>query len=98
MLSRRVRCEHIGRERLSNDALIAMSAGRLGITVITANEKDFARLSEFSSLRLEASCVLAGAKLQKARDELCAGPSRGEQSRVELALGGAGSVHFRALN
>jgi len=39
--------EHVGRGRLSNDALIAMSAARLGITVITANEKDFARLAEF---------------------------------------------------
>jgi predicted nucleic acid-binding protein len=39
--------ENVGRGRLSNDALIAMSAARLGITVITANEKDFARLAEF---------------------------------------------------
>ncbi len=29
------------------DALIAMSAGRLGITVITANARDFAKLGEF---------------------------------------------------
>ena len=39
--------EQIGRGRLTNDALIAMSAGRLGITVITANERDFRRLAEF---------------------------------------------------
>jgi predicted nucleic acid-binding protein len=39
--------EQIGRGRLTNDALIAMSAGRLGITVITANTRDFARLAEF---------------------------------------------------
>jgi predicted nucleic acid-binding protein len=39
--------EQIGRGRLTNDTLIAMSAGRLGITVVTANERDFSRLAEF---------------------------------------------------
>lgn len=39
--------EQIGKERLTNDALIAMSAGRLGITVMTANARDFGRLAEF---------------------------------------------------
>ncbi len=39
--------EKIGRGRLTNDALIAMSCGRLGIRVLTANERDFARLAEF---------------------------------------------------
>ncbi|MGB8495799.1 MAG: type II toxin-antitoxin system VapC family toxin [Candidatus Acidiferrum sp.] len=39
--------EQIGNGRLTNDALIAMSAGRLGITVITANARDFAKLAEF---------------------------------------------------
>jgi predicted nucleic acid-binding protein len=39
--------ERVGRGRLTNDALIAMSAGRLGITVITANGRDFSRLAEF---------------------------------------------------
>src|ERR1700738_1114554 len=39
--------ERIGQGRLTNDALIAMSAGRSGITVITANARDFKRLSEF---------------------------------------------------
>jgi predicted nucleic acid-binding protein len=39
--------EQIGRGRLTNDALIAMSAGRLGITVITANARDFEKLAEF---------------------------------------------------
>src|SRR6266700_2732844 len=39
--------EQIGRGRLTNDALIAMSAARLGITVITANRRDFTRLAEF---------------------------------------------------
>jgi predicted nucleic acid-binding protein len=41
--------EQVGRGRLTNDALIALSAGRLGISVITANARDFARLAEFSS-------------------------------------------------
>jgi predicted nucleic acid-binding protein len=36
--------EQIGRGRLTNDALIAMSAGRSGITVITANARDFRKL------------------------------------------------------
>jgi predicted nucleic acid-binding protein len=38
--------EQIGRGRLTNDSLIAASAGRLGITVITANARDFGRLAE----------------------------------------------------
>ena len=38
--------EEIGQGRLTNDALIAMSAGRLGVSVITANERDFSRLAE----------------------------------------------------
>jgi predicted nucleic acid-binding protein len=41
--------ERIGRGRLTNDALIAMSAARRGVRVITANEKDFRRLAEFRS-------------------------------------------------
>jgi len=43
--------EQIGKGRLTNDALIAMSAGRLGITVITANARDFAKLAEFRPFR-----------------------------------------------
>jgi predicted nucleic acid-binding protein len=43
--------EQIGPGRLTNDALIAMSAGRLGIRVITANERDFARLAEFHNFQ-----------------------------------------------
>jgi predicted nucleic acid-binding protein len=39
--------EKIGRGRLTNDALIAMSAARMGIRVITGNEKDFRKLAEF---------------------------------------------------
>ena len=39
--------EQIGQARLTNDALLAMSAARRGITVITANERDFGRLAQF---------------------------------------------------
>jgi predicted nucleic acid-binding protein len=39
--------ERIGQGRLTNDVLVAVSAGRLGITIITANARDFARLAEF---------------------------------------------------
>jgi predicted nucleic acid-binding protein len=39
--------EKIGQGRLTNDALIAMGAARLGITVIAANARDFMRLAEF---------------------------------------------------
>jgi len=46
-LAARYDYEQIGQGRLTNDALIAMSAGRSGITVITANPRDFMRLGEF---------------------------------------------------
>jgi predicted nucleic acid-binding protein len=39
--------EQIGRGRLTNDTLIAASAGRLGVTVVTANTRDFEKLAEF---------------------------------------------------
>ena len=45
--------EKIARGRLTNDALIAVSAARTGMTVITANARDFARLAEFSTLSVE---------------------------------------------
>jgi len=41
--------EHVGRGRLTNDALIASSAARFGITVITVNARDFGKLAEFSA-------------------------------------------------
>jgi predicted nucleic acid-binding protein len=47
--------EKIGRGRLTNDALIAVSAARLGISVITANERDFRRLAEFRSFQWRVS-------------------------------------------
>jgi predicted nucleic acid-binding protein len=46
--------EKIGRGRLTNDALIAASAGRVGVAVITANSRDFSRLAEFCSFRWSA--------------------------------------------
>jgi len=42
--------ERVEQGRLTNDALIA-SAARCGITVITANARDFARLDEFCPLQ-----------------------------------------------
>jgi predicted nucleic acid-binding protein len=42
--------ENIGRGRFTNDALIATSASRFGIRVITANGRDFSRLAQFCSL------------------------------------------------
>ena len=47
--------EQIGQGRLTNDALIAMSAGRLGIRVITTNERDFRRLAEFRTFQWEVT-------------------------------------------
>ena len=39
--------ERIGQGRLPNDALIAASAARCGIEVISGNARDFGRLAEF---------------------------------------------------
>ncbi len=39
--------DRIGQGRLTNDALIAMSAARQGIAILTANARDFAKLGEF---------------------------------------------------
>jgi len=46
-LAKKYGYEQIGQGRLTNDALIAMSAGRLGIRVLTANERNYRRLAEF---------------------------------------------------
>ena len=45
-LTQKYNYEPVGRARLMSDALIAMSARRMGITVLTANERDFGRLAE----------------------------------------------------
>jgi predicted nucleic acid-binding protein len=47
--------EQIGQARLTNDALMAMSAARRGITVITVNERDFARLSQLRPFQWRVS-------------------------------------------
>ncbi len=39
--------EEIGRARLTNDALLATSAARMGVVLLTANQRDFARIAEF---------------------------------------------------
>jgi len=49
--------EHIGQGRLTNDALIGMSAGRLGIRVFTANENDYRRLAEFRAFHWQLITV-----------------------------------------
>jgi len=56
-LATRYHYERIGQGRLVNDALIAMSAGRKGITVITANEGDFRRLAEFRPFQWQVTGV-----------------------------------------
>jgi predicted nucleic acid-binding protein len=43
--------EKIGKARLTNDALIATSAARNGISVITTTPRDFALLAEFCPLQ-----------------------------------------------
>jgi predicted nucleic acid-binding protein len=50
-LAERYGYEQIGWGRLTNDALIAMSARRLGIQVLTANERDYRRLAEFRAFQ-----------------------------------------------
>jgi len=45
--------EQIGLGRLTNDTLIGASASRLGITLLTMNKRDFARIAEFCPLKWE---------------------------------------------
>jgi len=49
--------EEIGRSRLTNDALIATSAARMDIRIITANEKDFRKLAEFCSFPWQVAAL-----------------------------------------
>jgi len=56
-LGRKHGYEQIGQARLVNDSLIATSAARHGITVITANKRDFERLAEFCSLQWQAQAT-----------------------------------------
>ena len=43
--------EQVGRTRMLHDALIAMSAARRGLTIITYNGEDFRRLAEFRAVQ-----------------------------------------------
>jgi predicted nucleic acid-binding protein len=49
--------EKIGRSRLTNDALIAVSAARMDIQVITANARDFRKLAEFCPFRWQLATL-----------------------------------------
>jgi len=52
--------EQIGKARLTNDALLAMSSARLGITMITSNARDFSKLAQFRQFRwrIETPCAM----------------------------------------
>jgi predicted nucleic acid-binding protein len=45
--------EEVGRARMTNDALIAMSAARQGITVLTINDEDYRMIAEFRPFEWE---------------------------------------------
>ena len=45
--------EQVGRARLTNDALIAMSAARNGFTVLTKNADDFKKIAKFRPFNWE---------------------------------------------
>jgi predicted nucleic acid-binding protein len=54
-IGRRQWFEETGRGRLTNDAMIATSAARQGMTVITANLRDFERLAEYCTVRWQTT-------------------------------------------
>jgi predicted nucleic acid-binding protein len=49
--------EQIGRSRLTNDTLIAMSAARTGVTILTANMRDFRKLAEFRAFSWQVASI-----------------------------------------
>jgi predicted nucleic acid-binding protein len=57
LLAAKYSYEKIGQSRLTNDALIAMSAGRLGIRIMTTNQRDFRKLAEFRSFQWQVTAV-----------------------------------------
>jgi len=57
--------EAVGRGRLLNDVLIAVSAGRKGVTVVSANARDFARIGEFHALHVARATSLVWHSIQK---------------------------------
>ncbi len=52
-IGRKYGFEKIGKARLANDAVLAMSVARKGFKLRTANTKDFKLLSEFRQFRWE---------------------------------------------
>ncbi len=60
LLAARYDFDQIGRGRLTNDALIAISAARTGTTVITANARDFERLAEFRPFQWKIEITING--------------------------------------
>ena len=53
-IAQRYGFEKIGRARLTNDTLIAISAARKGIKVLTMNARDYELLAHFCPLQWEA--------------------------------------------
>jgi len=49
--------EQIGQGRLTNETLIAMSAGRWGIRMLTGNERDYRTVAEFRAFQRQATTV-----------------------------------------
>ena len=45
--------DQVGRARMTNDALIAMSVARTGLTVLTKNAGDFKKIAEFRPFNWE---------------------------------------------
>ena len=45
--------EEVGRARMTNDALIAMSAARSGVVVQTVNDGDYRKIAEFRPFEWE---------------------------------------------
>ncbi len=43
--------EHVGKARLTNDTLIAMTAARNGLTLLTTNATDFVKIESFRQFR-----------------------------------------------
>jgi predicted nucleic acid-binding protein len=54
-VARRYGYKQIRQSQLINDTLIATSAGRMGVLVVTENVKDFSRLSEFIDFDWQAA-------------------------------------------
>ncbi len=52
-IGRKYGFDRIGKQKLTNDALLAATAGRLGIRIVTANARDFTLLREFRNFEFE---------------------------------------------